>query len=194
MAQDFEKLLAEIRTCSLCEGLPLGPRPVLQASTTAPILVAGQAPGIRVHNTGIPFNDPSGIRLRAWMGVSREVFFDPGKVNIVPMGFCYPGTGKGGDLPPRAECRQTWHDRLFKAMPGQRVKLVIGQYAQDYHLAGAREKTLTETVRKWRDFAPAIFPMPHPSPRNIRWLKNNPWFEAEVIPALQRRIKEVLKT
>ena len=170
----------------------MGPRPVLQVGKPARILIAGQAPGVRVHNTGIPFNDPSGERLRAWMGVNRETFYDTSKVNIVPMGFCYPGTGNSGDLPPRPECRQTWHDRLFDMMPGQKVKLVIGQYAHDYHLGEGREKTLTATVKKWREFAPEIFPMPHPSPRNIRWLKKNAWFEEEVIPALQKRIQDVL--
>ena len=156
--------------------------------------MAGQAPGVRVHNTGIPFNDPSGERLRAWMGVDRDVFYDASLVNIIPMGFCYPGTGSGGDLPPRSECRETWHDALFAELPGQRLKILVGQYSHAYHLGKAREKSLTATVMKWRDFAPEIFPLPHPSPRNIGWLKRNPWFEAEVIPALQKRVHEVLKT
>lgn len=195
MAAKIEDLLAEIRACTVCRDLPLGPRPVLQAGSGAKILIAGQAPGIRVHTTGIPFNDPSGDRLRQWMGVGREVFYDPAKVNIVPMGFCYPGTvPKKGDLPPRSECRATWHDRVFETLPKQHVRLIIGQYAHDYHLGDQRGKTLTETVKNWRAFAPEIFPLPHPSPRNLLWLKKNPWFENEVIPALQARIKEVLKT
>lgn len=194
MPSNLNTLLKEIRACRVCENLPKGPRPVLQAGEGAKILIAGQAPGIRVHKSGVPFDDPSGDRLRQWMGITKNVFYDQTKVNIIPMGFCYPGTmEKGGDLPPRPECRKTWHDEIFKILPGQRVKLVIGQYAHDYHLGGEREKTLTATVKRWRDFAPDIFPMPHPSPRNIFWLKKNPWFEQEVIPALQNRIKEVLK-
>lgn len=195
MAAEINTLLEEIRACTLCRDLQEGPRPVLQAGGKAKILIAGQAPGVRVHQTGIPFNDPSGDRLRAWMGIDRDTFYNPEQVNIIPMGFCYPGTIKGkGDLPPRPECRSAWHDKLFRVLPGQKVKLIIGQYAHDYHFGQAREKTLTETVKHWRKFAPDIFPLPHPSPRNLLWLKKNPWFEAEVIPALQRRIKEVLKT
>lgn len=194
MADKIQPLLKEIRACKVCPDLPMGPRPVLQVGK-AKILIAGQAPGIRVHKSGIPFDDPSGNRLRLWMGIDKETFYNPDKVNIIPMGFCYPGTAeKGGDLPPRPECRATWHERLFKVLPGQKVRLIIGQYAHAYHLGDKREKNLTATVEKWRDFAPDIFPMPHPSPRNIFWLKRNPWFELEVIPALQARIKEVLKT
>ncbi|MEE8294449.1 MAG: uracil-DNA glycosylase family protein [Sphingomonadales bacterium] len=194
MAEKIQTLLTEIRACTVCQGLPLGPRPVLQVGK-AKILIAGQAPGIRVHKSGIPFDDPSGQRLRTWMGIDKETFYNPDMVNIIPMGFCYPGTlEKGGDLPPRPECAATWHQQLFKILPRQTVKLVIGQYAHAYHLGGTKEKTLTATVEKWRDFAPDIFPMPHPSPRNIFWLKRNPWFELEVIPALQARIKEVLET
>ncbi len=194
MADKIQPLLNEIRACAVCQGLPLGPRPVLQVGK-AKILIAGQAPGTRVHKSGIPFDDPSGDRLRIWMGVDKATFYNPDKVNIIPMGFCYPGRAKkGGDLPPRPECRATWHERLFEILPGQKVRLVIGQYTHAYHLGENREKTLTATVKKWREFAPEIFPMPHPSPRNLLWLKKNPWFELEVIPALQRRIKEVLKT
>lgn len=193
MANEIQPLLTEIRACKVCSGLPMGPRPVLQVGT-AKILIAGQAPGVRVHKSGIPFDDPSGDRLRAWMGVDKDTFYNPDKVNIIPMGFCYPGTAKkGGDLPPRPECQATWHGKLFDILPGQKVRLVIGQYAHAYHLGENREKTLTGTVKRWREFAPDIFPMPHPSPRNLLWLKKNPWFELEVIPALQARIKEVLK-
>lgn len=195
MPQALDALLKDIRRCTVCRDLPHGPRPVLQAGRGARILIAGQAPGVRVHNTGIPFNDPSGDRLRGWMGIDRATFYDKDKINIVPMGFCYPGTvPKKGDLPPRPECKATWHKTLFKTLPEQEVRLIIGQYAHDFHLGGRRGKTLTETVKRWREFAPDIFPLPHPSPRNLLWLKKNPWFEAEVIPALQRRIKKVLKT
>ena len=187
-------LLQEINGCRRCaESLPLGPRPVVQCSMQARIVVAGQAPGLKVHNTGIPFNDPSGNKLRAWMGIDRETFYDSAKINIVPMGFCYPGRDpRGGDLPPRPECRETWHDRLFATLPRPGLTLVIGRYAQDYHLAGGKSRSVTETVRAWRDFWPEIVPLPHPSPRNIGWFKRNPWFEDEVIPALRRRIAELL--
>lgn len=195
MAEQLEKLLKDIVVCQVCQDLPLGPRPTLSVSKSAKILIAGQAPGIRVHNTGIPFNDPSGERLRAWMGISPEVFYDKSLISIIPMGFCYPGTApKGGDLPPRPECKATWHSRLFKALPGFELTLVIGQYAHAYHLGKRRGKNLTETVKNWQEFYPEILPLPHPSPRNNVWLKRNPWFEGEVIPALQARIKEVLKT
>ena len=194
MGDDLKHLLEEISACRVCADLPLGPRPVLQASMQAKILVAAQAPGVKVHNTGIPFNDPSGDRLRAWMGIGRDVFYDKTKLNIIPMGFCYPGKGSSGDLPPRPECRKTWHDRLFQILPGLKLTLVIGQYAHAYHLEQKQKPTLTETARAWRDFAPEVFPLPHPSPRNSYWLRQNPWFEREVIPALKARVKKVLKT
>lgn len=186
-------LLTEIRGCTICSDLPLGPRPVLSATQAAPIMVCGQAPGTRVHETGIPFNDPSGDRLRAWMGIGREIFYNASLVNIVPMGFCYPGRDpRGGDLPPRMECRTTWHDRLFRELPKPRLKLVIGRYAHEYHLNVDRRTRLVDTVRNWRAHVPDIFPLPHPSPRNQLWLRRNSWFEAEVVPALQARVREVL--
>ncbi|MBK5920558.1 uracil-DNA glycosylase [Rhodothalassium salexigens] len=193
-AETVACLLREIRACRLCaETLPLGPRPVVQASATARILVAAQAPGTRVHATGLPFNDPSGDRLRRWMGVDRATFYDAGLVNIVPMGFCYPGrAGRGGDRPPRRECARTWHDRLFAALAPPRLTLVIGQYAHAYHLGAARGATLTDTVRNWRRFWPHRVPMPHPSPRNTHWLQKNPWFEAELVPRLRDRVAEAL--
>ncbi|MCH7805896.1 MAG: uracil-DNA glycosylase family protein [Proteobacteria bacterium] len=194
MGDDLKHLLEEISACRVCADLPLGPRPVLQASMQAKILVAAQAPGVKVHNTGIPFNDPSGDRLRAWMGIGRDVFYDKTKLNIIPMGFCYPGKGSSGDLPPRPECRKTWHGRLFQMLPELKLTLVIGQYAHAYHLEQKQKPTLTETARAWRDFAPEVFPLPHPSPRNSYWLRQNPWFEREVIPALKARVKKVLKT
>jgi uracil-DNA glycosylase len=194
MADDLKHLLEEISACRVCADLPLGPRPVLQASMEAEILVAAQAPGVRVHNTGLPFNDPSGDRLRAWMGIGRDVFYDKTKLNIIPMGFCYPGKSGSGDLPPRPECRETWHGRLFRMLPKPKITLVIGQYAHAWHLKEKRKSSLTGTVTAWRDFAPDIFPLPHPSPRNSYWLQQNPWFEREVIPALKMCVKEVLKT
>lgn len=186
-------LLGEIRHCNICADLPLGPRPVLSASHRARILVAGQAPGTRVHKTGTPFDDPSGDRLREWMGIGRDVFYDSARINIVPMGFCYPGrAARGGDLPPRIECRQTWHDRIFGTLPQQGLTLVIGRYAMDYHLGIARAEKLTNVVREWREYAPRLVPLPHPSPRNNLWLRRNPWFEAEVVPYIRRRVKEEL--
>jgi len=192
--QGLEELLSDIARCTLCAAaLPLGPRPVLQASGTARLLVAAQAPGRRVHETGLPFNDPSGDRLRDWMGIDRATFYDARKVNIVPMGFCYPGkAGRGGDLPPRPDCARHWHARLFARLPAQRLTLVIGQYAQAWHLGRRRKASLTETVRHWRDYPPGMLPLPHPSPRNTYWLQRNPWFEAEVIPELRRRVAACL--
>jgi uracil-DNA glycosylase len=193
MADTLSDLLTEIRACRVCEAeLPLGARPVLIADTRARILVAGQAPGTRVHATGIPWNDASGKRLREWLGLEPEVFYDPARVAIVPMGFCYPGTGKSGDLPPRPECRRLWHDRIIGLMPNLELRIVIGQYAHAYHLAGRARATLTETVAAWREFAPGVYPLPHPSPRNQMWLKRNPWFAAELLPDLRETVKRVL--
>jgi uracil-DNA glycosylase len=188
------RLLKDIGACTVCAShLPLGPRPVLQAHPSARILIAGQAPGRKVHETGLPFNDPSGDRLRRWLGVTREQFYDPHLFAIVPMGFCFPGTGTGGDLPPRPECAITWRSKVLDQLPQIRLTLVLGQYAQVWHLKGERRKTLTETVAAWRDFLPAnMLPLPHPSPRNIRWFKSNPWFEADVVPELRKRAANLL--
>jgi uracil-DNA glycosylase len=188
------RLLKDIRACTVCAShLPLGPRPVLQAHPEARILIAGQAPGRKVHETGLPFNDPSGDRLRRWLGVTREQFYDPHLFAIVPMGFCFPGTGTGGDLPPRPECAITWRSKVLDQLPQIRLTLVLGQYAQVWHLKGERRKTLTETVAARRDFLPAnMLPLPHPSPRNIRWFKSNPWFEADVVPELRKRAANLL--
>lgn len=185
----LEALVAEIRACRRCEAqLPLGPRPVLRASESARLLVVGQAPGTRVHESGIPWNDASGIRLREWLRMDRETFYDESRVAIVPMGFCYPGRGAGGDLPPRPECRQAWHPRLIPLLPNIELILLIGHYAQAYFLGETRKKTLTDTVRTYADYAPRYFPLPHPSPRNTLWLRRNPWFAEEVIPALRERL------
>jgi uracil-DNA glycosylase len=189
----FKHLSKKIRACRVCESsLPLGANPVFQAAPEASVLVAGQAPGIRVHNTGIPFNDPSGDRLRQWMGVDRELFYSANKIALVPMGFCYPGTGKSGDLPPRPECAQTWHQSLLAALPNVVLAIAIGQYAHRYYLQATRKSTLTETVRNWQNYGPDIIPLPHPSPRNNIWIKKNPWFEIEVIPVLQDRVAAAL--
>ena len=172
MAETFNKLAREIRACDICRHLlPLEPNPVFQASSEAKVLIAAQAPGIRVHETSIPFNDPSGDRLRDWLQVDRETFYNLEKFAIIPMGFCYPGTGKSGDLPPRPECAEAWRDRLLATLPNIQLTLVIGQYAHKYHLGNNRKKNLTETVKAWREFQPDIIPLPHPSPRNNIWLK-----------------------
>lgn len=191
----LEGLDREIRSCTLCAAhLPLGARPVFQFSSTARILVAGQAPGRRVHETGIPFNDPSGDRLRLWLGMDRETFYDPSRVAIVPMGFCYPGTGSNGDLPPRPECAIAWRNRILTGLRHIALTLVIGQYALDWHLRGRNRENLTATVRAWREFQPAVWPLPHPSPRNNLWLKRNPWFEKEVLPELRHQVSAHLKS
>lgn len=186
-------LHTEIARCTVCaKDLPLGPRPVFRVSPTARILVIGQAPGRLVHASGVPWDDPSGKRLRQWMQVEDGVFYDSVQVGIVPMGFCYPGTGKSGDLPPRPECAPLWHEVLLAKMPAIELTLLIGQYAQNYYLQDRCKKTLTETVQTWREYAPTHLPLPHPSPRNNLWLKRNPWFEREVVPHLQDRIHSIL--
>ena len=188
----LDALLAEVRACTICAAhLPHGVRPVLQCHADARVLIAGQAPGRRVHHSGVPFDDASGDRLREWLGVSREVFYDPGQIAILPIGFCYPGSGKSGDLPPRPECAPAWRQQLLGHLRKIECTLVLGRYAQSYHL-GKTGQNLTETVRAWRDYWPNIVPLPHPSPRNNMWLRRNPWFEAELIPAVQRRIAEAL--
>lgn len=189
----FDNLLQEVRACTICKAhLPHGTRPVLQAGKAARILIAGQAPGKRVHESGVPFDDASGDRLREWMGIDRETFYDESKVAILPMGFCYPGTGNSGDLPPRPECAPAWRKPLLQALGNIRLTLVIGQYAQAWHL-DATQKNLTETVRHWRDYGPAVIPLPHPSPRNNIWLKKNPWFRSELQPQLARAVIKALR-
>ena len=186
-------LLKQVRACQVCAShLPLGARPVLQANARARILIAGQAPGRRVHETGIPFNDVSGDRLRTWLGIERDTFYDASKIALLPMGFCYPGSGASGDLPPRPECAPLWREQLLRRLPNIALTLVIGQYAMAWHLGDRRQANLTATVAAWRSFWPEVLPMPHPSPRNQRWMRNNPWFEADVLPALQRRVQELI--
>jgi uracil-DNA glycosylase len=187
-------LLKEVRACTLCAAhLPLGPRPVLRARKSARLLVVGQAPGTRVHETGLPFNDRSGDRLRLWMNVSRDSFYDERRVAIVPMGFCYPGRdAAGGDLPPRPECAPLWHPKLRPMLPNIELTLLIGAYAQKYYLGTARKRSVAETVRAWRDYLPDFLPLPHPSWRNTGWLKKNPWFERELVPELRRRVEKAI--
>lgn len=188
----FNTIIKEVRGCTLCSSqLPLPPKPVIQLHPNAQILIAGQAPGRKVHDSGIPFNDVSGQRLRDWMGIDSELFYDPEKIAILPMGFCYPGTGKSGDLPPRPECAVQWRNRLLELLPNIQLTLLIGQYAQQWHLQESRKANLTETVKAWQEYWPNVLPLPHPSPRNNRWLKKNPWFEADVLPALRRKIAEI---
>ncbi|NWO08347.1 MAG: uracil-DNA glycosylase family protein [Alteromonadaceae bacterium] len=188
----FDELVRQVRACRICQdALPLEPRPVVQLSESSRILVVGQAPGRRVHETGLPFNDPSGDRLRDWMGVTRDTFYDELQLAILPMGFCYPGKGKSGDLPPRPECAPAWREALLARLEKVELTLVIGRYAHDWHLPG-KGKPLTENVRNWREFWPKTVPMPHPSPRNNLWLRKNPWFEQEVVPALRERVQALL--
>jgi uracil-DNA glycosylase len=188
----LEPLLKEIRACKACEpSLPLGANPVIQASSSAKLLIIGQAPGTRVHETSIPWNDPSGNRLREWLALDKETFYDPNKIAIMPMGLCYPGKGKSGDLPPREECAPLWHQRVLEQLPNIGMTLLIGQYAQNYYLSD-KPKTLTETVQQWQHWAPSYLPLPHPSPRNTLWLKKNPWFEAEVVPFIRGYVHQQL--
>ncbi len=188
----WQKLLTEVRQCTLCEPeLPMGARPVVQLHPNAKILVAGQAPGRRVHASGKPFDDPSGDRLRQWMGIDKSTFYAAEKLAIIPMGLCYPGTGKSGDLPPRPECAPAWRHKLLEQLPNLELTLAIGQYAQSWHIDEPKQ-TLTERVKNWEHYWPDVLPLPHPSPRNNLWLKRNPWFEDAVIPTLQKRIAELL--
>lgn len=192
MQSSFLSLLTEVRACTLCEAhLPLGPRPVVQLHPQAKILIAGQAPGKKVHETGVPFNDPSGNRLREWLGVTNEEFYDAKKIALLPMGFCFPGTGKSGDLPPRPECAVAWRKQLLEQLPNLEITLVLGKYAHDYHFPN-KKLSVTELVQSWRSYWPKVIPLPHPSPRNNLWLRRNPWFESELIPELQARVSEVL--
>jgi uracil-DNA glycosylase len=192
--QSLARLLALVRGCRQCEAeLPLGPRPILRANAAARLLIVGQAPGPHAHQTGISWNDASGDRLRQWMGLDRSQFYDELRIAIIPIGYCYPGRGKSGDLPPRAECARLWLDQLLAHLPEIKLSLLIGRYAHA-HFLGSRQKTsLTETVRAWRDFLPSYFPLPHPSGRNNGWFERNAWFEADVIPALRRACQRLTK-
>ena len=190
--QKLNTLVQEIKNCRICaESLPFGARPVFQFSASSRVLIAGQAPGRKVHESGIPFKDASGQRLRDWLGISETVFYDANRVAVLPMGFCYPGTGKSGDLPPRPECAATWRDMVLQRLKKVKLTIVLGQYAIDYHLPAA-SGTLTDIVYRWREQGGNTVALPHPSPRNNLWLKRNPWFEAELIPELRRRVAEAL--
>lgn len=188
----FTQLQEDILACQICAAhLPLGPRPVFQCSRDAHILIAGQAPGKKVHATGIPFDDASGERLRSWMGIDAATFYNAKKIAILPMGFCYPGSGKSGDLPPRPECAEAWRQQLLNAMPKISLTLVIGQYALAWHLRD-NKRTLTATVKAWPEYGPHIMPLPHPSPRNNIWLKKNPWFAQDLLPQLKSSVRKAL--
>ena len=191
---DLDHLLEAIRGCRLCKDLPLGPAPIVQGSVKARILIAGQAPGRITHHKGIPFDDPSGERLRRWLGVDRITFYNPDIFAVVPMGFCFPGTAQSGDLPPRPECAATWHTQLLPQFNGLQLKLLIGGYAQAWHLKLPRSTSVTECVQNWRTSWPHTVPLPHPSPRNTRWLKTHSWFEETLVPMLQARIQHILSS
>jgi uracil-DNA glycosylase len=194
MPDDLDVLLKEIRACTHCaRHLPLSPNPVLEAHRVSKILIIGQAPGIKVHESGIPWNDASGKRLRDWMAIDTETFYDPSKIAIVPMGFCYPGKGKSGDLPPRKECAPLWHQQILEHLPNLQLTLLIGHYAQAYYLKDKRKKTLTETVRSFKEYLPDFLPLVHPSPRNQIWMKKNQWFEKELVPELRLLVKRILR-
>lgn len=189
----MNSLLSEIKKCNVCEEyLPLGANPVVRASSLSKINIIGQAPGIKVHNTDIPWNDQSGNLLREWLGTDPDSFYNPENFALIPMGFCYPGKGKSGDLPPRPECAPLWHGKLVAEMPNLKLTILIGQYSQRYYLKDSAKRTLTETVRNYKAYLPHYLPLPHPSPRNRIWLKKNPWFEEEIIPRLQAIVKEIL--
>jgi uracil-DNA glycosylase len=194
MSRAFDRLLREVRGCTVCvKSLPLGPRPVLRARRSARLMIVGQAPGTRVHETGIPWNDASGRRLREWLDVDDETFYDESRIAIVPMGFCYPGANpKGGDNPPRPECAPRWHPALRAALDRVELTLLVGQYAQRWYLADRRKKTMTETVRAFREYLPDYAPTPHPSWRTTHWQTRNPWFETDVLPALRCRVHALL--
>ncbi len=191
MTDALDSLRAEIEACRVCAAaLPAGCRPVVRLGALATLLIISQAPGTRAHASGVPFEDPSGTRLRQWTGISKEVFYDTARVAIMPMGFCFPGTGKSGDLPPRPECAPLWHERILVQLPAIRLTLLVGAYAQKRYLPAARKLPMTEIVRGFSNYGPEFFPLPHPSWRSNVWMQRNPWFVAEVLPALQARLRE----
>jgi uracil-DNA glycosylase len=187
----LKRLLPEVHACRVCAAnLPLGPRPVIQISGTARLLIVGQAPGRRVHQNGVPWNDASGDRLRDWMELNSSDFYDEARIAILPMGFCYPGSrDNGGDMPPRPECAQIWHERLTALLPDLQLTLLIGQYAQRHYLGSGRKASLTETVRAFPDYGPRFFPLPHPSWRSVFWMQKHSWFERSTIPELRKAVR-----
>lgn len=193
MSAEFKQLLNQARGCTLCASqLPFNPNPIIQLHPAAKILIVGQAPGLAAHRSSKPFNDPSGNRLRQWLGISNDQFYNPQYFAILPMGFCYPGKGKSGDLPPLPTCAEQWQMPLLSQLPNIQLIILIGRFAQQWHLGNKRKPSLTETVRHWQDFWPMYLPLPHPSPRNNGWIKQNPWFEQQILPTLQQRINEIL--
>ncbi len=194
MNQETEALYREIKRCRICEPkLLAGVNPVLTIDDRSKILIVGQAPGMKVHLSGIPWDDQSGKELRNWLGVTEEAFYNPENFAIIPMGFCYPGKSKSGDLPPRLECAPIWHERVLAQMQNIKLTLLIGQYAQSYYLRGRKHKTLTETVKNYRDYLPTYFPLPHPSPRNFIWMSKNQWFKEETVPVLRDLVNQLLQ-
>lgn len=194
MGETLGQILDEVRRCAVCAAqLPLGPRPIVQARPEARVLIVGQAPGSKVHASGVPWRDASGERLRCWMGIDEATFYDDRRVAIVPMGFCYPGAGASGDLPPRSECAPLWHERLLSRLPERRLTLLVGAHAQAYYLQGRGKTNLTETVRGYRGHMPRFFPLPHPSWRSTIWTRKNPWFHSEALPALREAIADAMR-
>jgi uracil-DNA glycosylase len=192
MTSDLSRLIAEIRACRICEAY-IEPRPIVRASATSRLCIIAQAPGILVHKTGLSFNDPSGDRLRDWLGIDRDAFYDESRIAIVGMGFCFPGyTADGADKPPRRECAPAWHEKLFAALPPFKLTLLVGTYSLAYYLGPRAKANMTETVKAWRSYGPRYIPLPHPSWRNNAWLKKNPWFADELLPHLRRRVKRLL--
>ena len=191
----LDTLLKDIRACRICAAyLPHGVRPVIRASANAKLIIVSQAPGLRVHQTGLSFNDPSGDRLRDWLGMDRDTFYDESRVAVVGMAFCFPGyDANGGDKPPRKECAPQWQDKVFAVLPEAKLTLLVGSYAQNWHLKGRTKANMTDTVKAWREYTPRYIPLPHPSWRNNAWIKKNPWFESELLPYLRRRVKAALK-
>ncbi|MGR8946502.1 MAG: uracil-DNA glycosylase family protein [Gammaproteobacteria bacterium] len=193
--EKFSEIIEKIKKCRLCANeFEHEPRPVVRGLSSARILIVGQAPGSRVHRTGIPFNDPSGDRLRDWMGVDRETFYDEQLIALLPMAFCFPGSSKNGDLPPPPICAQTWRSQLLASFSAIELTLLVGRYAIDWHLPEYRRHSIAATVENWRNLLPHKLVTPHPSPRNNRWLKNYPWFETQCVPALRKRVRELIQT
>lgn len=194
MFKENKNIIGEVKKCTICAlNLPYAPKPIFQFHSQAKILIAGQAPGKKTHNSGIAFDDPSGDRLRQWMDIDKATFYNAEKIAILPMGFCYPGTGKTGDLPPRKECAQQWREKLLKCLPNIELTILIGQYAIEWHLKEKKKKNLTETIKAWKDYWPHYIILPHPSPRNNIWLKKNSWFEEETLPKLKKSVAKILK-